>query len=173
MTVQESPASRWSFVKLTLLAWLAMIGIDFFFHGGIFAGIYEQDHPFFLSTEEAFRRIPLGYLAFLATTILLVWVIQNSSARGWRSGLILGLGLGALMSTSSFLGLYSIATLSLGVLAAWFVAQLVEIAVAGAVIGEGLSAQSLRKLTIAIVIGLVVLFVGAVVAQNLDLAILA
>lgn len=168
MLEENQLVNRWRTVKLTLLVWVAMIGIDFLFHGGLFAALYEQASPFVLSATESFRRIPLGYLALLATSALLVWIIGQSSARGWRKGLVLGLVLGALMSTSFVLGLYSISTASSQLLAAWFGAQLIQIAIAGAIIGQGLLVHSLRKLTIMVAIGFVVLFAGTVVIQNAE-----
>jgi hypothetical protein len=159
--------SRKRYVQLTLLVLVAMIGVDFFFHGGLFATLYEQDSPFILSVEEAFRRIPLGYLALLATTALLVWIVKQTSVRGWQKGLVLGLVLGTVMAASSTLGLYSISTASARLLAAWFIAQVIEVAIAGAIIGQGLLVRSLRKLTITVVIGFVLLFAGTVVIQNI------
>jgi hypothetical protein len=157
------------YVQLSLLVWVAMIGIDFFLHGGIFAAIYLQDDAFLLSGMEAFRRIPLGYLALLATAGLLVWIIDRSSTRGWRKGAVVGLSLGAVMSFSSTLGLFSISTASPQLLAAWFVAQVLEMAIAGAMIGQGLVTQSLRRLTLAVVIGFVLLFAGTIVMQSVGL----
>jgi hypothetical protein len=56
-------------------------------------------------------------------------------------------------------------------LAAWFAAQLIEIAIAGAIIGQGLLVNSLRKLVAAVAVGIVLLFVGTVVMQNTGFAI--
>jgi hypothetical protein len=158
-------------IQLSFLVWIAMIGVDFFLHGGIFAAMYLQDSPFLLSDMEAFRRIPLGYLALLATAGLLVWVIDKASARGWRKGLVVGPCLGAVMAFSFTLGLFSISTASPQLLATWFVAQVLEATVAGAIIGQGLLVHSLRRLTLAVVIGLVLLLVGTIVMQNVGVAI--
>jgi hypothetical protein len=49
-----------------LLSWLAMLGVDFFFHGGLLATLYQQPSPFLLPPSDAFRRIPLGHLAALS-----------------------------------------------------------------------------------------------------------
>ncbi len=162
----EGRTSRKKYVQLTLLVWFAMVGVDFFLHGGVFAALYTQDSPFLLPAMEAFRRIPLGYLALLITAGLLVWILERAPASGWRNGLSLGLLLGGVMGATLTLGLYSISTASPRLLAAWFVAQVLEIAVAGAIIGQGLRVRSLRRLTLAVVIGILLLFVGTVALQS-------
>jgi hypothetical protein len=143
-----------------------MIGVDFILHGGLFAAIYKQERLFILSAEEAFLRIPIGYLALLITAGLLTWIVGQTSARGWKKGLVLGLVLGATMATSFTLGLYSISTASREFLVAGFVAQLIEFAIAGAIIGHGLLVDSLRKLVIAVAIGFVLLVAGTIAIQN-------
>jgi uncharacterized membrane protein YsdA (DUF1294 family) len=147
-----------------------MIGVDFFLHGGVFAAVYVQDSPFLLSAMEAFGRIPFGYLALLATAGLLVWIIDQTSARGWRKGLVTGLSLGAVMGASFTLGLYSISTVSPQLLVVWFVAQALEVGIAGAIIGQGLLVHSLRRLTFAVVVGFILLFAATVVMQSTGLA---
>ena len=166
----ENHTPRKRYVQLTLLVWFAMIGVDFFFHGGIFAVTYVQDSPFLLSGMEAFRRIPLGYLALLATAGLLVWIVDQTSARGWRKGLVIGLSLGLVMGASFTLGLYSISTARPQLLGAWFAAQVLEFAIAGAIIGHGLLVQSLRRLTLAVITGFILLFVGTIVMQSTGLS---
>ena len=74
------------------------------------------------------------------------------------------------MGFSSILGLFSISTASPQLLAASFVAQVVEMAAAGAIIGQGLLAHSLRRLTLTVVIGFVLLLVVTIVLQNIGLA---
>jgi hypothetical protein len=166
MPGEHQQKNRRRYVQLTLLVWAAMIGVDFFLHGGVFAAIYDQVSPFLLSAEDAFRRIPLGYLALLATSALLVWIFNQASIRGWRKGLALGLLMGAVMAISFTFGLYSISTASAQLLVTWFVAQVFEIAIAGAIIGQGLQVLSLRRLTITIIIGFVLFFVGTIVMQS-------
>ena len=66
------PIATRRLVHITLLSWLAMLGIDFFVHGGLLATLYLQPSPFLLPPEQAFRRIPLAYVSFLLLAILLV-----------------------------------------------------------------------------------------------------
>jgi hypothetical protein len=162
--------SRKRYMQLSLLVWVALIGVDFFLHGGIFAATYVEDSPFLLSALDAFRRIPLGYLALLATAGLLVWILDRASVKGWRRGFAVGLGLGTVMAISFTFGLYSISTASPRLLVGWFVIQVIEIAIAGAIIGQGLLVDSLRRLTLVVVIGFILLFIVTVVMQTLGLA---
>lgn len=167
---RESSTPRRRYVQLWLLVWVAMIGVDFFIHGGVFAALYVQDSPFLLPAMEAFRRIPIGYLSILATAGLLVWILDQAAARGWRKGLVMGLCLGAVMGVSSAFALYSISTARPQLLAAWFVVQVVEMAIAGAIIGQGLLVHSLRRLTFAVVIGFILLFAITIALQSAGLA---
>ncbi len=167
---RENRTSRKRYVQLTLLVWVAMIGVDFFLHGGILAATYVQDSPFLLSAMDAFLRIPFGYLALLATAGLLVWIIDQASARGWRKGLVMGLSLGAVMGASFTLGLYSISTASPQLLAAWFAGQVLQMGIAGVVIGQGLATDTLRSLTLAVIFGVVFLFIATIVLQSVGLS---
>src|SRR6266496_3077714 len=79
-----------------LLGWLAMLGIDFFLHGGLLAAFWFQESPFLLPPAQAFSLIPVGYTAFLLLAILLLWLMTQLAITGWRQGFIFGLKLGAL-----------------------------------------------------------------------------
>jgi len=151
------------YIKLTLLAWLSMIGFDFFLHAGILAPLYAQESPFLLPPERAFALIPIGYISFLGLAVLLVWLMVKLNIRAWRKGAIFGFQLGFLAWGSLILGLYSISTAAPVLLWTWFLGQTVELSVAGAVAGYGLAARKLRRLfgmvslfaILAIVIGII------------------
>src|SRR5690606_36135025 len=49
---------------------------DLFLHGGLLARLYVGPSPFLLPADDAFRRIPFGYLTFLILTISL-WAGQT------------------------------------------------------------------------------------------------
>ena len=158
------------YIQITLLAWLAILGIDFLFHGGIFAAVYYQGSPFLLSAQESFRRIPWGYLALLVTAGLLVWVIVQTKATTWRQGLLTGLAFGVAFGGAFLVGLYSISTVSLPFLTAWFTSLVCEMAIGGSMIAHNLNAPSLRRITLATVIGFILLLAATILMQNIGLA---
>ena len=55
-------------VPTVLVAWFLSVGVDLFLHGGLLARLYSVPSGFVLPADQAFRRIPLGYLAFLVLT---------------------------------------------------------------------------------------------------------
>ncbi len=168
--LHSSRITRKRYLQLILLVWFAMIGVDFFLHGGLLAAIYVQDSPFLLSPMESFRRIPFGYLALLISAGFLVWIIDRAGAKGWRKGLLTGALIGAVMGLSLILGLYSISTASPQLLAGWFIGQVLEMGIAGAIIGQGLVIDSLRRLTLYVIVGFILLSVATILMQNIGMA---
>ena len=164
--LSSTSVTRKKYIKLILLVWFAMIGVDFFLHGGLLASTYTQESPFLLSSMESFRRIPLGYLALLVSAVFLVWFINRASVQGWKNGLLTGAIIGVLTGVSLLLGLYSISTVSVQFLAGWFIGLVLEMSVAGAIIGQGLEEDSLRMLTLVVFVGFILLVVATVVIQN-------
>jgi hypothetical protein len=138
--------SKRSMLLLTLMAWLSMLGFDFFLHAGLLAGLYLQPSPFLLSPLTAFRLIPVGYLSFLLLAVLLAWLMIRLKLTGWRAGAIFGLELGGLAWGAFILGLLSISTASFSLLLGWFIGQTLEMAIAGAVVGSGLAGVHVRRL---------------------------
>lgn len=156
-------------VQLTLLAWIGMLGVDFFLHAGLLASLYLEPTPFLLPPLEAFVRIPIGYLSFLIAAAFLVWVTDLTGARGWRAGLRTGAIVGGVMWLSLALGLYSISTARPELLVGWAVGQTVEVAWAGALIGAGRVSDSLRRpfqIAILVSFGLLML---TIVGQSIGL----
>ncbi len=164
------PLARSGWVATVVAAWLLSLGFDLLLHGGLLARLYLEPSPFLLPPEEAFRRIPLGYLAFLLLTGALGWLVWRLQVRGAGAGLRLGAGAGAILWAAFGAGLYSISTAGLPLLAAWWVGQSVELGLAGAVLGAAAGGTPLRRIWI--VVGTAVLLcVAAVVAlQSLGLA---
>jgi hypothetical protein len=167
---RDNRTTRKRHIQLMLLVCAAMIGVDFFLHGGLFAAIYVQESPFLLSSMESFRRIPLGYLALVVSAGFLVWIMNRAAAKGWRRGLIVGACVGAVTGISLTLGLYSISTASPQLLAAWFAGQVLEMGIAGAVIGQGLAVDTLRGLARVVILGILLLFIATIVLQSVGLS---
>jgi hypothetical protein len=67
--VAEPVEGRLAAVLSIAAAWVLSVGIDLFLHGGLLARLYAEPSPFVLLAEDAFRRIPLGYLTFLILTV--------------------------------------------------------------------------------------------------------
>ena len=154
------------YIKLTLLAWLSMIGFDFFLHAGILAPLYAKESTFLLPPERAFALIPVGYLSFLGLATLLIWLMVKLDIREWRKGVFFGIQLGFLAWGSLTLGLYSISTASPVLLWAWFLGQTVELGVAGAVTGYGLAERKLSRLFLMVFIFAIITIVAGIIWQN-------
>lgn len=154
-------------LRLTLIAWLLMIGFDFLLHAGFLAGIYNQPSPFLLPPSTAFALIPVGYLSLFLLTVLQTWLMRRLKLIGWRAGLTFGLGLGGLISGSFNLGLLSSTSASISLLLGWFVGQTLEMAIAGAVIGSGFAGIRLRRLFGIVMIFVLLAVITTIVLQSL------
>jgi hypothetical protein len=154
------------YIKLTLLAWLSMIGFDFFLHAGVLAPLYAKESAFLLPPERAFALIPVGYLSFLGLAILLTWLMVKLNLQGWRKGAIFGTRLGFLAWGSLVLGLYSISTASPILLFGWFLGQTVELGFAGAVAGHGFAERKLGRLFLKVFIFVLIAIVAGILWQN-------
>ncbi len=162
------PTSR--IIGLGALGWISMLGIDFFLHAGLLANLYAQSSPFLLPPEDAFRLIPIGYLSFLLLDVLILWLMIRLEIAGWQRGLSFGLIIGGLIWGAMTLGLLSISTASPGLMLGWFAGQVVELGVAGAVIGSGLSGTPLRKILVRVIVLILALVVATIIMQNIGLA---
>jgi hypothetical protein len=151
-------------------AWMLSVGFDLFLHGGLLARLYVEPHPFLLAAEEAFRRIPLGYGTFLVLTLALFWLLRRLGVRGSLAGLRYGAAAGAIVWGALAIGLYSISTVTVPLLAGWWIGQTVELGLAGAVLGAAANGVPLKRIW-AVVAGAVVACVaGTVVLQSVGLA---
>ena len=140
-----------------LLATFAMISVDFLLHAGLLARLYLRAGPFLLGPEKAFSLIPLGYAGLLLLAISLSWLTPHFGVRGFIQGFLFGLRFGALLWGALVLGLASISTAPLGLLVGWFVGQVLELAIAGGVMGSALAGRSIKSLTVRVAL----LFIGA------------
>ena len=166
----EQPQTFGQLLRVGLLSWLGVLGIDFFAYGGVFAGLFREENSFFLPPSELFRRIPAGYLSFLLMVGFLVWMMVRFDTRGWRDGLKLGCLVGAVVGGSHLMGLWSIAPAPLRLLLIWWGVQVVELGVAGTIAGAAFSGVHFWKLTLVVVAGVLVLIAATVVMQSTGLA---
>ena len=154
-------------LRVALVVWLAMLGLDFLLNGALFARIYQSGGSFMLPPVEAFRRIPLGYLAFLILAVSLVEIAHRLGVTRLADGIRLGLVIGGVLGATWGLSLYSIATLPAPVALA-FVAIWLALAVLGtAVAVAGLARSSLCRLALTVVAFDVVCAVTVITLQSL------
>lgn len=135
-------------IRTALIAWFAMLGLDFLLNGAVFARIYQDGSAFMLAPAEAFRRIPLGYLAFLIVAFGIVELIRHLGITRTGDGIRLGLVLGALGGAVWALSLYSIATLSVPAALAFAVVWMALLVVGCVVAAASLGSSSQRKLVL-------------------------
>ncbi|MFW9793217.1 MAG: hypothetical protein ACFFEE_02855 [Candidatus Thorarchaeota archaeon] len=133
-------------LKLILIAWLATLGVDFLWHGGILADIYNHPHPALLEPEQAFLRIPLGYGSLLIQVVFVYWLFTYIGVSDWKKGFRVGLMFGGILGIASILGQYSILTLELGLLILWGIGQVFEFCAVGLILGAGSSVASLKSI---------------------------
>jgi hypothetical protein len=160
-------------LRLTLAvaaAWLLSLGFDLLLHAGLLAGLYVAPSPFLLGPEAAFRRIPLGYLAFLALTVALGWLLRRLGIRGTFAGFRFGIAAGAVVWGALSVGLYSISTASWPLLASWWIGQAIELGLAGAVLGAAANGMPLRRIWAIVSVAVLACLVATVVLQSSGLA---
>ncbi len=151
-------------------AWVLSIGFDLFLHGGLLARLYVEPSPFLLPLEEAFRRIPLGYLAFLVLTVSLHWLLRRLDVRGSIMGFRYGAAAGSVVWGAMALGLYSISTAGPALLAGWWVGQTVELGLAGAVLGAAANGVPLKRIWAIVAVAFVAFAAATIALQSAGLA---
>jgi hypothetical protein len=174
MSMAESDAiggaGRVGPVGAVMAAWLLSLGFDLFLHAGLLARLYARPSPFLLPAEDAFRRIPLGYAAFLVLTVALFWLYRRLNVRGALNGFRMGLFAGLVLWGAWSLGLYSVSVAEADLLLGWWVGQGVELALAGAVLGAVAGGVSRRVLMLKVGGAWVLLVSAAILLQVAGLA---
>ncbi len=133
-------------VATVALTWLAMLGVDLFLHAGLLAPLYDWDSQFLLRPEDAFVRIPIGYLGLLLLAGLLVWLLPRFDIYRGQDGAILAGGIGAVVWGALLLGLWSISTAAPGLLVGWWVGQTLELGLGGFIVGASLGGMQMRAI---------------------------
>jgi hypothetical protein len=139
-------------LRVALLVWLAMLGLDFVLNGALFARMYRDGGPFFLAPIEAFHRIPLGYAAFLILGIGIVEIAYRLRSAGPADGIRLGVALGAALAAIWSLSLFSIASVHAEVALAFAFIWLALLLMGSVVAAVGLAQASLRRLAVKVVV---------------------
>lgn len=166
---EAEPSSLRDLFIILILSWLSMIGFDFFLHAGLLARFYLQPSLFLLPPEKAFRLIPIGYASFLLFASLLLWLMVRLRIVGLREGSEFGLKLGCFIWGALILGLASISTADVSLLVGWFFGQTIELGIAGAVIGKGLTEKRFTRLSAMVIVFIIFLFFVTVVLQTLGI----
>jgi hypothetical protein len=144
----STPAKR---LRVALLVWLAMLGMDFLLNGALFARLYQEAGTFILAPAEAFRRIPLGYAAFLILAFSMVEIAYRLRVTRIADGIRFGVVIGCVFGVTWSLSLYSIATLRGELALAFALIWLALLVLGSAVAAAGLAEVSLRGLTLRVV----------------------
>lgn len=169
MRKESVTQSKRQIILLTLIAWLSMVGFDFFLHAGLLAKLYLQPSPFLLPLGTSFALIPIGYLSYLLLAVVQVWLMLRLNLTGWRKGALFGLQLGGLIWGSFMLGLISISTASFTLLLGWFIGQTLEMAIAGAVVGSGLAGVRLLRLFVIVTVFVLISVFTTIILQSLGI----
>jgi hypothetical protein len=146
-----------------------MIGVDLFFNAGLFAPLLDQEsEPSLLSDEQLFQRIPVAYFALLAAVVAAAWLSDRLEVSDTRSGIVLGVGVGALFSLMGVVYMWTAIEMTGVFVAAASLVLMAEFASAGWTLsahrrGTGIGSKPSRVILIA-----VLLAVGGVVIQNLQ-----
>ena len=151
-------------------AFVLSLGFDVLLHAGLLAKLYVAPGPFLLEPDEAFRRIPLGYLSFLLLTLSLWWLFQRLGVRGVGSGIRHVGSVGCVVWGALALGLYSISSAEWRLLVGWWIGQAIELALAGAVLGAAAAGVSLKRIWVVVVLAVIGCIAGTTVLQTLGLA---
>ncbi|MFX0185443.1 MAG: hypothetical protein ACFE95_20360 [Candidatus Hodarchaeota archaeon] len=160
---------KWK-ISLILISWLTFLSLDLLFHAGILATLYVQPNPAILDPEQAFFRIPIGYLSFLLSVIVFYWLFSFTGVNEWKNGFIFGLKYSVLIAVASTLAQYSILKVNLVMLIGWGVAQIMEFSMIGGIIGAAHSGISLKKICLGVVILVVITIIYVIILQNVGLA---
>ncbi len=147
--LNQSVAEKSTVARMLLslaAAWVLSLGVDFLLHGGLLASHYVKPNRFLLEPQEAFRRIPLGYLAFLMLIAGLYWLLRQLNVRSAGGGFRLGASAGFVVWGALVLGLYSISTIELPLLFGWWLGQSLELGLAGAVLGAADKGTPLKRI---------------------------
>jgi hypothetical protein len=156
---------------ITLLSWFSQIIFDFFLNAGLFSKLWIQSRSALLTPEQLFKLIPLGYLAFLIASSMLVWLMVRLRISGWKQGALFGLQIGSFLSSSFVLGVASAFPVKPAVLTAMLFGSIAQCAIATGVIGSGLGGARLGRLFLKLTAFLIIVLIAYFIMQALGVAV--
>jgi hypothetical protein len=150
-------------------AWLIFLSIDFLLHAVILATWWKKTADFWLSPEDLFRMIPIGYLSFAIYCGALTWLFVRIFVGRRTIGTAFGFGAiaGLVYGVSTVLANYAVFVMPRALLLVWSGSILIESTFACATASWVLDTErSWRR--VGLVFGAAVLiFILSVVLQNL------
>lgn len=165
MTVDPSRDGRWALTPARVaLAWAATVGIDLFFHAGVFAPVFDQSRePALLPDAALFRRIPVAYATLAVAVTALAWVLDRTGQRD-RAAIGVGALGGLVVAVAGLVALWTAIDVTGLFVAAGTTVLVIQGAAASAVLVSRTSGRALTARVLALVL---VLFVLGQVAANL------
>jgi len=109
-------------------------------------------------------------MSFLLMAILLTWMMEKLEIVGKSRGLVFGLKFGGMVWGALILGLLSISMADMALLLGWLIGQPLELGVAGAVVGGGLSGERLKRVFVAVLTFTISSVIITILYQNFFLA---
>jgi hypothetical protein len=149
-------------------AWLLAVGIDLFFNAGLFSGLFDQTRePSLLPDAVLVRRIGVAYAALAIAAVALAWLLDRTDRRGALPGAALGALAGLLFAAMGIVMLWTAIDMTGAFVAAGALAQVVEMASAGSVLGAFRTGADRRRLTRRVLLFAVLAAAGGIVLQNI------
>lgn len=120
------------------IAAIVIMAIEYVGHGVILAGFYQATATLWRPETEMTKLLPWGWLVDFVAAFILVYIYNKGYeegkghlAQGLRFGFVVGLFIALPMSVWTYISMPVTTTIAFG----WFLISLVEITVAGTVIG--------------------------------------
>jgi hypothetical protein len=156
-------------ILATVAAWLMFLAVDFVLHAVFFAPWWKKNQEYWLPPLELFRMIPIAYLSFAVYCGALVWLFVRIHGDGRTLGAACRFGAlcGLVFGVTTALANYSVFAMPRSMLVVWSVSFLIESTLACAAAFWVLQAQRPGRRVAAVFGAAVLLFIVAVVLQNL------
>ncbi len=158
-----------TFLSAVIAAWCAYLVLDFLTHSVLLAAWWRATKIYWLPPQELFRSIPFGYASFAIYCAALTWLLLRLYGKHPTliAGLRFGAGAGLVYGAGSVLATYSVFHMPTSALLVWPASVTVGSTVAGVVAAWVLVADHPWR-RVGLVVGTaIILFIMAVVMQNL------